>query len=255
MTARGGLTKINAIGRRCAQTNPNAKAANMSVVEIKYFSDILCVWAYISQARIDAIKEKFGEGVRIEHRFCSVFGDTAAKIDTAWKEKGGYAGFNAHLRAAAVKFPHIEVHPDLWLATKPATSMSAHLFLKALQLGERDTATREQRPGLFDRAMWAFRRAFFKECRDISRFDVQREVAAALGADVGAVEERIHSGAAFAALAADYQEADKLRIEGSPSLVLNQGRQKLYGNVGFWLIEANVQGLMRTPAGDDASWC
>jgi predicted DsbA family dithiol-disulfide isomerase len=54
----------------------------MSVVEIKYFSDILCVWAYISQVRIDAIKEKFGDGVRIEHRFCSVFGDTAAKIDT-----------------------------------------------------------------------------------------------------------------------------------------------------------------------------
>ena len=207
----------------------------MSVVEIKYFSDILCVWAYISQVRIDAIKEKFGDGVRIEHRFCSVFGDTAAKIDTTWKDKGGYAGFNAHLRQSAGKFPHIEVHPDLWLKTRPASSMSAHLFLKAIQLGERDPAARGQRPGTFDQAMWAFRRAFFKECRDISRLDVQREIAAAL--------------------AADYQEADKLRIEGSPSLVLNQGRQKLYGNVGFRLIEANVQGLLRTPAGDDASWC
>jgi len=204
-------------------------------VEIKYFSDILCVWAYISQVRIDAIKEKFGDGVRIEHRFCSVFGDTAAKIDTTWKDKGGYAGFNAHLRQSAGKFPHIEVHPDLWLKTRPASSMSAHLFLKAIQLGERDPAARGQRPGTFDQAMWAFRRAFFKECRDISRLDVQREIAAAL--------------------AADYQEADKLRIEGSPSLVLNQGRQKLYGNVGFRLIEANVQGLLRTPAGDDASWC
>jgi len=72
-------------------------------VEIKYFSDILCVWAYISQVRIGAIKEKFGDGVRIEHRFCSVFGDTAAKIDTTWKDKGGYAGFNAHLRQSAGK--------------------------------------------------------------------------------------------------------------------------------------------------------
>jgi hypothetical protein len=36
-----------------------------------------------------------------------------------------------------------------------------------------------------------------------------------LGADIGAIEERIHSGAAFAALAADYQDADKMRIEGS----------------------------------------
>ncbi|MGO9048546.1 MAG: hypothetical protein ACLQFW_16940, partial [Xanthobacteraceae bacterium] len=65
----------------------------MSVVEIKYFSDILCVWAYISQVRIDAIKEKYGEQVHVEHRFCSVFGDTVNKINTAWKDKGGYAGF------------------------------------------------------------------------------------------------------------------------------------------------------------------
>jgi len=227
----------------------------MGLIEIKYFSDVLCVWAYISQVRIDAIKEKFGEAVRIEHRFCSVFGDTATKINTTWKEKGGYAGFNAHLRQAASKYPHIEVHPDLWLNTRPATSMSAHLFLKAVQLGEGDLATRKQPPGTFDRAMWAFRRAFFKECRDISHFEVQREIAVELVIDTGAIEKYIHSGAAFAALAADYQEAERLHIEGSPSLVLNQGRQKLYGNIGFWLIEANVQSLMRTPASDDASWC
>ena len=227
----------------------------MGVIEIKYFSDILCVWAYISRARIDAIKEKFGEAVRIEHRFCSVFGDAATKIDTTWKEKGGYAAFNAHLREAASKFPHIEIHPDLWLNTRPATSMSAHLFLKAVQLGGGDPSTGGQQPSAFDQATWAFRRAFFKECRDISRLDVQREIAAGLGVNIGAIEKCIHSGMAFAALAADYQEADKLRIEGSPSLVLNQGRQKLYGNIGFWLIEANVQGLMRTPGSDDASWC
>jgi hypothetical protein len=55
-------------------------AGGMAEVEIIYFSDLLCVWAYISQARIDAIKEKFGDLVLIKHRFCSVFGDTADKI-------------------------------------------------------------------------------------------------------------------------------------------------------------------------------
>jgi predicted DsbA family dithiol-disulfide isomerase len=83
------------------------KAAIMSVVEIKHFSDILCVWAYVSQVRIDAIKEKFAGAVRIEHRFCSVFGDTVQKINSAWNEKGGYQGLNAHLRQVARKFPHI----------------------------------------------------------------------------------------------------------------------------------------------------
>ena len=81
------------------------------------------------------------------------------------------------------------------------------------------------------------------------------EIADALGADIGAIEQRIHSGVAFARLAADYQDADKMRIEGSPSFVLNEGRQKLYGNVGFHLIEANIQELLRAPRTDEASWC
>ena len=67
--------------------------------------------------------------------------------------------------------------------------------------------------------------------------------------------ECIHNGTAFAKLAADYQDADKMRIEGSPSFVLNEGRQRLYGDVGFRIIEANIQELLRAPRGDQASWC
>ena len=108
---------------------------------------------------------------------------------------------------------------------------------------------------MFDPVMRALRSAFFRDARDISRWDVQCEIARALGADIGGIEARIHSGMAFAALAADYQDADKMHIEGSPSFVLNEGRQKLYGNVGFHLIEANIQELLRTPRSDEASWC
>ena len=85
----------------------------MSAVDITYFSDVLCVWAYASQARIDAVKGKFGDAVGIEHRFCSVFGDTERKIASTWKDKGGYEGFNAHLRQVGETFPHIEIHPEI----------------------------------------------------------------------------------------------------------------------------------------------
>ena len=84
----------------------------MSEVEITYFSDVLCVWAYVAQARIEAVKEKFGTSVRIEHRFCSVFGDTAAKIASTWKDRGGYEGFGTHLQHVAERFPHVVVHPE-----------------------------------------------------------------------------------------------------------------------------------------------
>ncbi len=230
----------------------------MNVVEIKYFSDVLCIWAYISQARIDEIKKKFDGAVRIEHRFCSVFGDTRNKIKTNWKDKGGYEGFNEHLLHVAEKFPHVAVHPEIWRRTRPASSASPHLFLKAAQQCDVEPAplgASTHGPSQFELMMWALRRAFFRDCRDISRWDVQCDIAQRSGADVEAIEERIRSGVAFAGLVADYHEADKMRIEGSPSLVLNEGRQKLYGNVGFRLIEANVKSLLQAPGVDDASWC
>jgi predicted DsbA family dithiol-disulfide isomerase len=55
----------------------------MDLVEITYFSDVLCIWAYASQARIEAVNKKYGNTVRIEHRFGSVFGDTDRKITSA----------------------------------------------------------------------------------------------------------------------------------------------------------------------------
>jgi predicted DsbA family dithiol-disulfide isomerase len=230
----------------------------MSVVKVSYFSDALCIWAYVAQARIDAVKEKFGDAVRFDHRFCSVFGDTAGKIAATWRDKGEYAGFNSHLRKVALQFPHIEVHPDIWLKTRPPTSTSAHLFMIAVQQWQQERERTGQGgsvSSIFDKVMWAFRCAFFRDCRDIARWDIQRDLAEPLGVDIAAIEKRIDDGTAFAGLAANYQEAEKMRIEGSPSLVLNEGRQKLYGNVGFRIIEANIEEILRVPSGDQASWC
>jgi len=229
----------------------------MSEVEVTYFSDVLCIWAYVSQVRVDEVKKQFGDAVRIEHRFCSVFGNTARKITSNWNYRGGYGGFNSHLRQVADRFPHIDVHPEVWLKTRPATSVSAHLFMKAVQQWDRDSrmAQTQSKGSIYNQVLWALRCAFFRDCRDIARWDVQCEIADTFGVDIIAIEQSIHSGIAFAALAADYQDADKMRIEGSPSFVLNEGRQKLYGNIGFRLIEANIQELLRAPRADEASWC
>lgn len=229
----------------------------MPTVDITYFTDVLCIWAYIGQARLDLVKEKFADSIRIEQRFCSVFGDTAGKMASVWKQRGLYDGFNKHLLQVAERFPHVEISPDIWIKARPASSASPHLFLKALQLSEAPSAAEAIRvaPGTFERTMWAFRLAFFRDARDISQWDVQCALAKPLGVDLAAIERLIDSGVAFAGLAADYQDADKMRIEGSPSLVLNEGRQKLYGNVGFRVIEANIQELLREPRASDASWC
>jgi len=158
----------------------------------------------------------------------------------------------------ANQFPHIDVHPEIWLKTRPPTSASAHLFLTAVQNWQLERGRQgqgESAISIYDEVMWAFRCGFFKDCRDIARWEVQCELAEALGVDINAIERSIRDGTAFARLSAHYQDAEKMRIEGSPSFVLNGGRQKLYGNVGFRIIEANIEELLQVPGGDQASWC
>lgn len=220
----------------------------MAPIEITYFSDVLCVWAYVAQVRVDEVKAKFGDEVTINFRFCSVFGDARNKISNNWKDRGGASGYNAHVLGVAKRFPHVTVRPDIWVATQPASSASPHLFLSALVAHEGQTEK-------FEKVMWAFRQAFFEDGLDIGRWDVQQQIARGFGVDIAAMEESILSGNAFARLQSDYQEAEKLKIEGSPTFVLNEGRQKLYGNIGFRVIEANLSELLREPSPEQASWC
>ncbi|QGM48090.1 hypothetical protein H2LOC_014220 [Methylocystis heyeri] len=223
----------------------------MERLPIVYFSDVLCVWAFFAELRLAAVQRNFGEHVRLDMRFCSIFGDTRQKIAAAWSAKGGYEGFADHLQHAAQQFPEIKLHPDLWRSVRPASSLSPHLYLKAVQLSEAEAGA----PGAFERALRMMREAFFLEGLDIARQDVQREVGRRSGVDNDLVLKFIEDGRAHASLDTDYKEAENLGVKGSPTMILNQGRQKLYGNVGYRIIEANIQELLREPNADQASWC
>lgn len=217
-----------------------------SVVTLTAFSDVLCVWAHIAQIRIDEAKSAFGDTLQIASRCCSVFGDTANKIGAGWADRGGYQAFNRHLREIGERFAHITIHPELWLNVRPASSLGAHATIKALQHVD---STRTE---AFVRGL---RHAFFAECRDVAQWSVQRDVLGAVGVDIAQVEHCLQSGVAHAALAADLAAADARRIQGSPTFVLNEGRQILYGNVGYRVLEANLREILRAPSAENASWC
>ena len=76
-----------------------------------------------------------------------------------------------------------------------------------------------------------------------------------MGIDYRAVDEKIRSSEAVARLAVDSALSQKNGIAGSPTFVMNDGRQKLFGNVGYRLLEANVQELLRRTPENEASWC
>ena len=229
-------------------------------IQISYVSDVLCVWAYVAEVRLDELRKEFGSSIELEYRFIPIFGATRHRIDEGWKKQGGYAGFGEHVLGVAKGFPHVSVHERVWSQVAPTTSSAAHEMLCAVRLlteeGILDAARLKEPQGrtLFEEAIWQVRLAFFAHARDISNREVLLDVLGQVGIPVPAIEAKLGSGEAMAELCRDIELRDELKIEGSPTYYLNQGRQKLYGNVGYRVVSANLRELLEQP-GHQASWC
>jgi predicted DsbA family dithiol-disulfide isomerase len=230
-------------------------------VNIEVFSDVLCIWAYGAQARLDHLKRTFGERVTLIYRFIPLFGAARERIDRAWRDQGGFEGFNRHLRGVAAAWDHVRVHPELWLSVRPASSTPAHLVLKAAQALESCgaiPATRGEDPAgrtPVEAFAWRIREAFFAEGRDIARAEVLWDIVAESGLPVAGLQRIVETGEAHALLQIDAEARDHYLVPGSPTLVFNEGRQRLYGNVGYRIIEANIRELFRDARYGEASWC
>jgi predicted DsbA family dithiol-disulfide isomerase len=225
-------------------------------IEVFCFTDVLCVWAYVSQIRIDELHAQWGDKVHIQQRFINVFGSTAHRIGEGWHERGSYAGFGQHVLQVCEQFPHVEINGDIWQQCRPLTSGNAHLLLKAVQLLQAETS-----PGLqddkdtpFARMAWQIRLAFFRDAQDIGDLRVLLALAEQQGLPVAELERLLGNGAAIAALARDSELCEQHHLAGSPTYLMNEGRQKLYGNVGYRILDANVRELWERPH-IQASWC
>jgi len=225
----------------------------MSLPVVQHYSDVLCVWAYAAHIRLDEMAKGYGDQVRISVHFCPVFPDARGKIAAGWAKRGGFEAYGDHVAAVGAPFDHVSIHADVWRKTRPQSSNAVHLFLKAVELAQ-DSA-KPLRDSDAYRATWAMRQAFFEQARDICAAQVQRDVVAGLGLNLAPIEAQMQSGAAMATLDADTKFCEINKISGSPTIRMNGGRQILYGNVGFHLIEANLKELLRAPKPDEASWC
>jgi len=225
----------------------------MEPIRISYFSDVLCIWAYIAQIRLDELKTTFQDKIAIDFHFVSVFGNAREKLENRWREKGGLKGYSDHVQGVVKKFNHITVHSDIWTKVTPASSTSCHLFLHAIQLLELKGIIPEAEKA-FEKATWRFREAFFAELADVSERKVQFAIAEQLGLPIAAIQEQIDSGEAYALLSKDFDLVKEHIVSVSPTLIFNEGRQRLNGNVGYRVIEANIREFLHNPPGEQ-SWC
>jgi predicted DsbA family dithiol-disulfide isomerase len=226
---------------------------NQTTVDIEHYSDVLCVWAYIAQARLIELRSNLGDQVRINYRFLKVFGDVHGKIASQWGNRGGLSGYATHVQEIAAGFEHLQLHPEVWLRNTPTSSLPAHLMLcgvRALALEDPQRFPQQ----LVEDFLIQLRTAFFVEVLDVSARQQLLEVAERAGLPVAELERVLNSGAAHAQLAADLTESARCDVKASPTMIFNEGRQTLAGNVGYRVIEANVRELLRSP-GEQQSWC
>ena len=233
----------------------------MNKIRVEYFTDTLCIWAYSAQVKLDQLKREYPDGIDLKYRFIPIFAAAHNRIQTGWAEKGGFEGYNSHQLKTARAWEHVELHPGIWVDTVPASSTVSHLFLKAAQLLEQDGhsgfAGESTVPGhtRFESLMWRIRCAFFEDCLDICDLAVLTAIADDMGLPTDDIMQNIKHGHAHAALHLDTEVRDRYMVSGSPTYVFNEGRQRLYGNVGYRIIRANVEELMRHPDSGEASWC
>lgn len=237
----------------------NLKESTASI-SVGYYSDVLCVWAYVAQIKLDELGKHFGGRVQLSYHFVPVFGDVHTKVVQAWAARGGVDAYGAHVREVAGKFEHVSVHPKTWSEAVPASSYGIHLFLKSAQLlleaGKIDSQplTKWGGKNLFEALVWHMRLAFFRDGRNVADLREQCIVAEELGVPCDALMALINNGEAHAALCRDSELQRSHSVQGSPTFLLNDGRQTLYGNVGYRIIEANILELLEHPT-DRASWC
>ncbi|MGJ5634174.1 DsbA family oxidoreductase [Nostoc sp. CALU 1950] len=225
----------------------------MEPIRIFYFSDVLCVWAYIAQIRLDELKTTFEDKIAIAQHFVPVFGVAREKLENRWRDRGGLQGYSNHVQEVVKKFDHITVHPDIWTHVTPPSSTSCHLFLHAIQLLEAKGLV-EPTQQVFEKTTWAFREAFFTQLANVSDRKVQFGIAEELRLPIAAIQAQIDSGEAYAKLSQDFELVKEHTVTVSPTLIFNEGRQRLNGNVGYRVIEANIRELLHNPPGEQ-SWC
>ncbi len=213
---------------------------------IDYYSDILCVWAWIAQRRIDELNQKLGDQIELRYYYVDIFGDVANKMKASKQSNDPYESFAKHVQSSASNYEHAPINPDIWTVTRPTTSANAHMVLKAVELitDNKTSAALSLK----------IRNAFYVDAKDISNLELLYNLVASNGLDVNATKDVIENGKALAALMNDYQKTKQQNIKGSPSYVMDGGRQVLFGNVGYRILKANIEELIKRPD-NEASWC
>jgi predicted DsbA family dithiol-disulfide isomerase len=214
----------------------------MNAIPFSYWSDPLCVWAFVAQDKLDRLISQHGEILAIDYRVIPVFGSIPHRFRVGDWAGAGPEGRAETTRRIASMRGHEEVTGQVWLDDPPASSWPAGMAIKAVMALEADGLVGE---GIGAAYQWQLRRSFFVDNRNTARRSAQLELAEAMELPVAALEAMLNDGRAMALLWEDHLERESLKLRGSPTYVFDGGRSQLYGNFNYAILDATLCGLSR----------
>lgn len=214
----------------------------MDQIEFEYWSDPLCIWAYVAQPKLEAVLERHGQHLAPRYRVVPVFGSIPQRFATGSWSEAGPAGRAEATQRVARQHQHENVDGSCWLHDCPASSWSAGAALALVhRMAEDGTTSRAQA----ERYQWRMRERFFVENQNVARRSVQLELAEETDVSRVELERRLDDGTGLSALWEDHARREKLGLRGSPTFVFDGGRAMLYGNFSEAVLNATVEELVK----------
>lgn len=220
-------------------------------LSFSHWTDPLCIWAFVAQDQLDRLVTEYGARLAIDYRVVPVFGSIPWRFKSGPWATGGVEGRVHATEKIARTHGHPEVSGACWQNDCPESSWSPGAAIKAVTALEQ---AGQVPPGTAGRYQQTLRRFFFVDCKNVARRAVQLEAAEATGIAPAQLEARLDDGSALALLWEDYAEKERLKLQGSPTYVFDNGRAMLYGNFSFGVLHATVEELLRG-LGPEGSAC
>ena len=184
-----------------------------AAVELVLYHDVLCSWCYVADARLDYLRDEYGPTVRWRLR------PYPLRPENQLPDKKQRAVLARHFRRVAREEEGKGVKADLWTGQDPPSSSLPPLV--ALE------AALPQGPEMQRALLKAMRRKAFVEGINVARRDVQVELAAQVGIDVGRFLEQLDDPRLQQDVTDAVDEAEAIGIKGVPALVIG----------GEWLMQ------------------
>jgi len=201
-----------ALGAAFQRLHP-AHEAVPAEVELVLYHDVLCSWCYIADARLSYLRDEYGPLLRWTLR------PYPLRPDEQIPDKKQRSALARNFRRAAREQEGKGVKPDLWTGQDPPASSVPPLVALEAALPQGIELQRAY--------LSALRKAAFLEGINVARRDVQLELAARVGLDLGPLVERIEDPRLEQQVNDAVDEAEALGVRGVPALVIG----------GEWLMQ------------------